>query len=224
MFGKELHTPQKLNLEKIIISIESVIATLAYSGGIFLSIFATASLVPTMLEKGQIELILSKPISRSQILFGRFVGAQAIMFFNVVYLIGGSWLILSMKTGFWYFPYLYAILMVMVAFAAIYALMTFVGVTTRSTGVSIMMAYAVLFFSPLLAQKDRIYAFLSHKIYYYLLEGLYQILPKTFELGEMNQALVMGKAFGGWTPLWSSCLAAFFIYLFANYIFVRKNF
>jgi len=224
ILGKDVNPAQDFDVQKMIINVESVIAAVVFSGGIFLSIFATASLVPSMLEKGYVEVLVSKPLSRVNIFLGRFIGAQSIMVFNVTYLIGGTWLILSIKTGVWYFQYLYSIPMVIVAFAIMYALMALIGVTTRSTGVSIMVAYTVLFFSPWLAQKDRIYAFLSSKIYYYFLEGLYQILPKTFEIGEINQDLVMGHSVSAWAPLWSSCLAGTLILSFAITIFVKKDF
>lgn len=224
IMGQDVNEAQQINVHKMIVGIESVIATVVYSGGIFLSIFATASLIPSMLEKGSVELLVSKPLSRFQIFLGRFLGAQSIMAFNVTYLIGGTWLILSAKTGVWYFPYLYSIPMVIVAFAIIYALMALIGVTTRSAGVSIMVAYTVLFVSPWLVQKDKIYALLSSKVYYYLLEGIYHALPKTFELGEINQALVMGRAIDGWGALWTSCAAGGAMLSLAVYIFAKKDF
>ncbi len=224
IFGKGVEGSQQIDIHKMIVGAESVIASLVFTGGIFLSIFATASLIPSMLEKGSVELLVSKPISRPLILLGRFVGAQAIMVFNVAYLVGGVWLILSAKTGFWHIPFLYAIPMVVISFAIIYALMTLVGVTTRSAGVSIMIAYFVLFFSPFLIQKDRIYALLSSKVYYYLLNGLYHALPKTFELGKMNQELVMGREIASWTPLWTSSLAGAIMLALAVFVFAKRDF
>ena len=224
IFGKDIAGAEKIKIREMIVGAQSVIASLVFTGGIFLSIFATAGLVPSLLEKGHVELVVSKPIPRYLILLGRFVGAQTVMAFNVVYFIGGTWLILSAKTGFWYGPYLYAIPMVVVAFAIVFALMTLVGVLSRSAGVSIMIAYFVLFFSPFLIQKDRIYALLSSKVYYYLLEVLYQVLPKTFELGKMNQELVMGKPVESWQPLWTSGLAGMAMLFVAVTLFSRKDF
>ncbi|NIR47702.1 ABC transporter permease subunit [candidate division KSB1 bacterium] len=224
VFGKDIETSRKFDISEMIVGIESVIATLVYNGGIFLAIFAAANLVPTMLEKGNIELLVSKPLSRPLILLCRFIGAQSIMVFNVTYLVGGSWLILSMKTGFWHWPYLYSIPMAIAAFAIMYTLMALIGVTTSSTGVSIMVAYVVLFFSPMLIEKDKIYAFLSSKVYYYLLEGLYHALPKTFELGQINRDLVMGKAIGDWSALWTSSFAGLVILSLTVFIFSKKDF
>lgn len=224
VLGQDVSDTSTIDVKEMLVGIQSVIATVVFAGGIFLSIFATASLVPTMLEKGNIDLLISKPLSRTQILLARYIGALSIMVFNVTYLVGGTWLILSAKTGIWYVPYLYSIPMVMVAFAIIYALMSLVGVVTKSAGVTIMIAYSLLFFSPFWEQKDTLYAVLTSKIYYYVLEGIYYVLPKTFELGEINQALVMGKPVTTWMPLWSSAIAAVFIFTTAVVIFNRKDF
>ncbi|MFQ5636544.1 MAG: hypothetical protein ACE5IR_00940 [bacterium] len=212
------------DLEKIIIEVGAIASGVAFSAGIFLSIFATANLVPRFLEKGAIELILSKPLSRPLIFISRFLGAQSIVAFNVTYLIAGTWLVLSIKTGIWYWPFLYSVPMVMIAFAIIYALMAFVGVTTRSTGVTIMVAYLVLFFSPFLVQKDRIYALLSNKSYDYILEGLYHVMPKIHELSLINHSLVKNLPVEDWSALWTSSLAGMFVLFFAVIIFSKKNF
>jgi ABC-type transport system involved in multi-copper enzyme maturation permease subunit len=223
IFGRDVHGG-KINIEELIIGIESAIAGAGFVGGLFLSIFATASLVPTMLEKGNIELLISKPLSRPLIFTARFIGALSIMIFNVTYLIGGNWLILCIKTNFWYGPYLYSIPMLVAAFATIYALLALMGVTTRSAGFSIMVAFAVLLLSPALVQKDKIYGLLSSKIYYYILEGLYNALPKTFELAQINQTLVMGRPVESWTALWTSTLSALVMLSASIFIFSKKDF
>jgi len=225
VFGKEVHSGSGgIDMHDLIIGVQRVIAFWMFFGGIFLSIFATASLMPTMLAKGHIELLVSKPLKRWQILLGRYLGAMSVMLFNVVYLIGGTWLILSIKTGIWYQPYLYSIPMVVVAFGIMYAVMTLIGITTQSAGVTVMVAYSLLFLDVILQQKDKIYALLSSKSYYYFLEGLYQLTPKTIELGQMNEALVIGRPVADWTPLWISCLLGLALLSLATFIFSQKDF
>lgn len=211
------------DIRKVIIGIETVIATMVFLGTISLSLFATASLVPTMLEKGSIELLISKPLSRTQLLVGRFIGAQSVMLFNVTYLVGGTWLILSLKTGIWYFPYLYSIPMVSAVFAIMYAFMAFAGVTSRSSGVSVMVAFTVVIVSSLLVQADRIYNLLP-KFYSSLLKGLYHALPKTATLVELNKSLVMGEPIAAWSALWTSGIAGAVMLLAAIFVFSRKDF
>ncbi len=221
VMGQEV---EKTDIRKILITVQSAIAGVAFAGGIFLSIFATANFIPSMLEKGHIELLISKPLARYQILLGKYLGAQANIAFNVVYLILGSWLIMSLKTGIWYFQYLYTIPMVIATFAIVYALMVLVGVLSRSPGVTIMVAFSVFFLSQFLMTKDQIYAFLNSKFYYYLLEGFYHVLPKISELGEMNITLVLGKPIESWMPLWTSAISGAVMLSVATYIFAKKDF
>jgi len=224
VFGKEVQSGGGIDLHDLIIGVQRVIAFWMFFGGIFLSIFATASLMPTMLAKGNVELLVSKPLRRWQILLGRYLGAMFVMAFNVVYLIGGTWLILSIKTGIWYQPYLYSIPMVIVAFGIMYAVMRLVGITAQSAGVTVMVAYSLLFLDVILQQKEKIYALLSSKSYYYFLEVLYQVTPKTIELGQMNEALVIGRPVDDWTPLWTSCAVGLALLLSSTLIFSRKDF
>lgn len=215
---------EKTDIRKVLVTVQSAIAGVAFAGGIFLSIFATANFIPSMLEKGHIELLISKPLHRYQLLLGKYLGAQANIAFNVVYLIIGSWLIMSLKTGIWYFQYLYTIPMVIATFAIVYALMVLVGVLSRSPGVTIMVAFSVFFLSQFLMAKDQIYAFLNNKFYDYLLEGFYHGLPKIAELGEMNITLVLGNPIESWMPLWTSAISGAAMLSIATYIFAKKDF
>jgi ABC-type transport system involved in multi-copper enzyme maturation permease subunit len=225
MFGQDVERQiDAAKLRRIIIGIESGLAIAMYGAGIFLSIFATASLIPNMLEKGSVDLLLSRPFARWQLLLGRYLGALSIVAINVAYLIGGAWLILSAKTGFWHVPFLISGVIIILVFGVLYAIMAFVGVTARNSGVSIMAAYLVIFFSPLLFQRDRIYALLSEKIYQWLLDGIYYMTPRTFELGDLTRALVAGDPIASWTPLFQSLTVGAAFLLGAMYIFEKKDF
>jgi len=225
MFGKGVE--QEISLEKlrtIIMQIEAGLAIAMYGGGIFLSIFATASLIPNMLEKGSVDLMLSRPYARWQLLLGRYLGALCIVTINVTYLIGGSWLILSIKTGFWHMPFLLSGIIIILMFSVLFAIMTFVGVTARNSGVSIIVAYLVFFFSPILLARDKIYALLSQKVYQWLLDGIYYLTPRTAELGDMTRKIVAGEAIASWTPLYQSLAVGAAFLLGAIYVFQKKDF
>ncbi len=222
LFGKEID--QAFELEKIVYGIESVVAVGLFTGGLFMSLFATSSLIPAFLEKGSIDLLISKPLSRFTILAGRYLGAVAIVAFNVFYLVGFSWLILSFKTGVWNFGFLLAGVMIVLTYAILYALMAFLSVTIRSGPFSLMITYAILFFSPLLLQREAIYALLSGKFWGYLLDFLYHFLPKTTELGNITRMLVQHAEIGSWLPALTSLLFGALMFGAASMIFKRKDF
>lgn len=222
IFGET--TTGAINLPEIIFSIEAGLAVLLYTGGLFMALFATSSLIPTLLQPGFIDIFISKPVSRLAILLGRYLGAVLIVAFNVFYLVIFSWLILSLKTGFWNWGFLSAGLIITVTFAVLFSLMTFLGILTRSGPFSLMITYLILFFSPLLLQRDQIYALLSSKYYGYLVDAVYYILPKTTELGNLTQQLVRGAPIVSWMPLWSSLLFGLGIFGVSAFLFYRKNF
>lgn len=222
IMGQELDG--NVHLADFVHRIESVIAVGLFTGGLFMSLFATSSLVPSFLDRGSIDLLLSKPLSRPQILLGRYLGAVAIVAFNIFYLVGVSWLILSLKTGIWNGGYLLSALMIVVTFAILFALMTLMGVLTRSGPFSLMITYLILFFSPLLIQRDQIYALLSNRFYGHLLDALYHGLPKTAELGAITEQLVRGAAVGSWTPLLTSLAFGLATLAAAGLLFQRKDF
>jgi len=211
LFGQEVD--HAFHLDQIIYGIESVVAFGLFTAGLFMALFATSSL-----------MLISKPLSRLQILTGRYLGAVAIVAFNIFYLIVFSWLILSLKTGIWNYGFLMAGVMIVVTFAILFALMTFLGVTIRSGPFSLMITYLIIFFSPLLLQRDAIYALLSSKYYAYLFDGLYHFLPKTSELGNITRLLVQGADVNSWMPLWTSLIFGVLMLAVSNIVFSRKNF
>jgi len=222
IFGHDVQNT--LDIRNIIIGIQGGVAALLFTGGIFMSLFATSSLIPTLLQPGFIDLFISKPVSRFEILTGRFIGATLIVACNIFYLVLFSALILFVKTGIWNWSYLLAGVIIVFTFMILYTLMTFLSLLTKSGAFSLMLTYFVVFMSPLLLPRDQIYALLSSKVYAYILDGLYYFLPKTTELGNLTRLIVGDQQVTSWMPLWSSLLFALFILSVSTYIFQRKNF
>lgn len=115
--------------------------------GVFLAIIACAGFVPTMLQKGSIEMWLSRPLGRAALLTYKYVGAIMYVLPLAVLLFGGSFLIMSLKTGFWNFWFLLSIPGVLAAFAVLQSISTLVGVLWRNQLVSILMTMFAWMFS-----------------------------------------------------------------------------
>lgn len=62
IFGNE--ADQLIDIRDIIFRVQEAIASSLYVVGIFLALFATSSLIPSFLQKGSIDLLISKPLSR----------------------------------------------------------------------------------------------------------------------------------------------------------------
>ncbi len=223
IFGKEARGID-MELSKLVIGIEVGLATALFTAGLFFSIFATASLVPNMLDKGNIDWLLAKPISREALLVGRYLGGLLVVAFNVFYLVAGAWLILSIKTGVWHLPFLLSGVLIIAIFAVIYAFMVFLGVSVQNSAVAIMGAYLIMFFSPMLVERDRIYALLSNKIWQWLLDGIYYLTPRTFEVGVMVKDTVLMEPIASWSPIWHSLALGVLFFSSAVLLLKRKNF
>ena len=72
LFGFQNHHTQ--DADRLVRGVFAGVATFLYSFGMFLAVFASAGLTPSVLEPGRIELLLSKPVSRWHILLGRYAG------------------------------------------------------------------------------------------------------------------------------------------------------
>src|SRR5919197_1476612 len=68
LFGKEGRTQ---DVYRLVREVHAGIAAFLYTAGMFLAVFASAGLIPTVFEPGRIELLLSKPVRRHHLLLGR---------------------------------------------------------------------------------------------------------------------------------------------------------
>lgn len=194
--------------------------------GLLLAIFSSASFVPVMLEKGNIDLLLSKPISRTQLLWGKYFGGIFVVLINIAFLIIGVWFIISLKFAYWNFAILWSILLITFAYATLNAVIVLFGVMTKSSILGMMTAYFIyLILSPfLLAAKDRVLPFLDNKVLNTILDGFYYIIPKTSELfGKDIFNLASGTNIET-QPIISSFLFLLFIMILSVEIFKRKDY
>ena len=210
----------------IVTMFEVVIINTIANLGLLLAIFSSASFVPVMLEKGNIDLLLSKPISRAQLLWGKYFGGILVVLINITFLIFGIWFIISLKFNYWNFAVLWSILLITFAYATLNAVIVLFGVMTKSSILGMMTAYFIyLILSPfLLASKDRMLPFLENKVLNTILDGFYYIIPKTSEIfGKDIFNLASGTNIE-LQPIVSSFLFLFFIMILSVDIFKRKDF
>jgi ABC-type transport system involved in multi-copper enzyme maturation permease subunit len=160
---------------------------------ILFGIFGVAGLVPSMLEKGTIDLFLSKPLHRAEMLMARALGATAGIAANLAYFFIGIWLVFGLKLGVWNWGFLSSALYVIFAFACLFSIVALVGLTTRSSGFSILLTIVYIFVSSLLEGREHFLFRLSdNAIYHRILDGLYYITPQLSAMLS-NSSLLIGK-------------------------------
>jgi ABC-type transport system involved in multi-copper enzyme maturation permease subunit len=210
--------------EAVVSQIQAFLTGFINFAALVLAIFATASILPNTMEKGSIDLLLSKPLSRNEILFGKTAGSLLIVFANVAYYILGMWLIFGIRTGFWNFGFLAVILSITYTFLVLYAPMLVIGIASRSSALTIIILYVFLFLiSPILEGREMLAQIASSDTIKHVLDFFYYPLPKPDALGNLSNTLVMhGKI--DWMPVWTSGLSAIGMYVFAIYLFRKKDF
>ncbi|MEO8219006.1 MAG: ABC transporter permease subunit [Acidobacteriota bacterium] len=194
LFGKDVQMGgSSVNIDKLVLGFESGFSGFLYLVGTFLAIFATAHLVPRLQEKGTIDLYLSRPIPRLQLLFSRYIAGLTLAAANIAYLIGSIWLIVVWKTHVAHPRFFLGGLVILFVISVLLAFAFLVGVVTSSTAVSIMTTYGVFFFSAVLVAHEKIEAMMSVEWRATLVRTLYWIFPKTSEMGQAVVALVYGE-------------------------------
>ncbi|HEX4593180.1 MAG TPA: ABC transporter permease subunit, partial [Bryobacteraceae bacterium] len=150
-----------VDVDRIVRGVYGGIATFLYTWGMFLAVFASAGLIPSVLEPGRIELLVSKPVSRTHILLGRYAGNVLVVACNVTFLVLGIWTILGVKTGIWSPAFLISIATTIFIFAVLLAVVVLVGVLFESAALATMITVALMIMSPILAQTTLMMRLLS---------------------------------------------------------------
>jgi ABC-type transport system involved in multi-copper enzyme maturation permease subunit len=203
LFGRTMPTT---DVRTLVPQTQSVIAMAMYFFGMALSVFASAGLVAAVFEPGRIELLLSKPVSRTRILLGRYLGNLLVVAANIVYLIAGSWIIFGVKTGLWGVGYLYSSFFTIFIFAVLLAVIVLIGVLWESAAIAIMTSFAIMFLTPILAQHQQIDRLLSSDWSRQTVKVLYYALPKTSDISVMIRHIILNQPIGSWMPVWSTAL------------------
>lgn len=210
-------------LETFVFGAEMFAAGAAYWVGILLALFATGGLISTMLQSGQVDLLLTRPFSRSKILAGRLLGVAVVMLALLIYLLGMVWLVISFKTGVWNPQFLLAIGAVFAMFMVLYSLITLTSVWTGSTPLSLILTFGLLFATLILAIEP-----LREQITQPgrgIVVALYNVLPKFVDVGAyIVPQLVSGQAVAAWSPLVTSLAFGILAYGGSFWLFQRKDF
>lgn len=212
-------------MEQIIMGFKVGTISPLYGGALFLSIFSTAGIISSLLEKGNIDLFLSKPISRLQLLMGKFLGGLAIVFVNVAYVIVSLWIIIGVRFSIWSPEFLLSILLITFAFAVIYSLIILLTVMSRSSLLPLILSYMIFFIlSPILAQRDSIYEMTGKKLLKVIMDGLHYIIPQTTELGRFAAVISIGKSAASYEPVITSFILMVLMLGGAITIFNKKDY
>jgi hypothetical protein len=106
---------------------------------LLIGVVITGFFIPNMLRKGALDLLITKPISRPALLIYKYIGGLTYMLILTVTTVGGIWLVLALRSGFWDVNFLFLIPILTFTFAILYAFSTLIAVLTRSSIAAILL-------------------------------------------------------------------------------------
>ena len=108
-------------------------ATFLFQVTLFIYLFVCAGFIPEMIRAGSIDLVLSKPIRRWHIYFGRYVGG--LMLYSGVLLVAYALIFTGtgLRTGVWHWRFFGGLPMTLFSAALLFSIIGWVGLWTRST-------------------------------------------------------------------------------------------
>jgi ABC-type transport system involved in multi-copper enzyme maturation permease subunit len=183
----------------------------AGAGGVLLALVWTAGFLPAFLRPGAASVLLAKPVPRWALLLGKFLGVLAFVAFQASVFIGGTWLALGVRTGYWPASYILCIPILLLHFASVYSFSVLLAVCTRSTLVCVV--GSVLFwllcwgmnygrhFVVAMSELDPAAPALP-PLFRGLADVAYWMLPKPVDMGMiLHQALQVGDSFRSFAEL-----------------------
>lgn len=191
-------------------AVPDVLATFTNWGAtlwLLLSIGCAVPILASTLEKGWLELILSKSAARWQIFLGRYLAGVTL------FGIAASLSILPLALHLWWstgsdvLPVLVVVFFQIVSFAAILAVAGLVCLAQQNAVFPMACAVTVWLVSPLLATRhDSYYQVVTSYGGRFVLDILYIILPKCAEISLISSRWIKDGELVSWWPIWSTAL------------------
>jgi ABC-2 type transport system permease protein len=214
------------DVQQSVIALQAVMTSVSYLLVLIFCIISSASFIPSMVDKGTIDVLMSKPLSRFTILLSKYLGAVVFVGVSLVYFIGAIWLILSIKSGYWNFSFLFTILSLTFAFAVMYSIVVYIGLTTQSSVIAILVNLFLLFvLCPILAARENtIFTFVTNEAVRFIFDFFYYVFPKPGEINDITIKLITHEPAGSWQPVITSFLFCAALMSYCVYYFSKKDY
>jgi ABC-type transport system involved in multi-copper enzyme maturation permease subunit len=208
-----------------VMQIEASLAAGLFFGVVLFGLFATAGVIPDALDKGTVDLYLSKPIARWEFLLGKSLGSICGILINVIYFVSALCVILGLRVGVWNVHLITSAFLMTVAYAALYSIVVFFGVLSRNMAIAIIAGFLYLVvFDPLLENRaSGLYLISTNVVYRGALDGLFFALPQIGST-QANVLRLIGGASVDWKPIGQCLLSSLVIFLGTTALLERKEF
>lgn len=173
--------------------------------GLLLTLIWTAGFLPSFLEGRNISVLLAKPAPRWVLLVGKYIGVLFFVLFQAVIFVGGTWLAIGLRTGFWDPTYLLAVPLLLLQFSIFFAFSVLLAVWTHNAVVCVFgsilfwcVAWSMNFGRhALVSATDMVSTSMRSTYLSGLVDFGYWVLPKPADMGVLlYDALGAGNDFG----------------------------
>jgi ABC-type transport system involved in multi-copper enzyme maturation permease subunit len=120
-------------------------ASWIYTIAMALFIAAAAGYFPDLLSAGAVDVVLSKPISRLQLVLGKYCGGLSLLSLAILVSYGIVCVGLGLRLGIWPYRIFLAAPLTIFSAAVLYAILAMVGILWRSTALGMVLGYLLYF-------------------------------------------------------------------------------
>lgn len=201
-------------------------AEVRITGGLwlFLSIFASTPLLVSMLDKGWVELTLTKGIARWRVLLGCYFGGLSLFAATLMIATFPPAIYLWARTGVGFRPLAMAIVLQTFAFASLMAIAALATLTQTGAALPIIFAVVVDFLTPLLTNRNQtFFRLISSDWGRGIITWVYRILPKNNEIIGASENYIMFHTFGPAWPYWTTGVFIVGVMGLTIYLLHRKS-
>lgn len=117
------------------------VMSFCYSIGLLLFIAACAGYFPDLLAAGAVDVVLSKPISRTRVLLSKYVGGLFLYSAAMVIVAVTLFVGLGLRLGVWNTGLFMALPLSIFSAAVLFALLSLAGIVMRSTALCVVIGY-----------------------------------------------------------------------------------
>jgi ABC-2 type transport system permease protein len=218
--------PLGVALREKLRSLQSGLSLAFFNAALILAIIITSDMVPNMMTKGVIDLLLSKPLSRVTLLFGKVVGGFAVVLVLTLYFMLGSWMIISIATGVWTSGYMMSLVPLLVSFLGLYGILVYVGIQSRSAISGMVICFLLVYtVSPLLfSREELLFQAVGSDFWRTIISLVYYVTPQVADMAQITSNIVQEKTITNTIPYYNSLFYALVFFVLSAFSFVRKEF
>jgi Cu-processing system permease protein len=171
-----------------------IMSSFIFYVGLVFGIVATADIAPKMLAPGRVELLLSLPVRRAELIVGTYLGVVAVALISTAFAIGGTALVLAVKADYVTAAPVWGAAVAVLGFMAIYGVMLAATVFVRSAALSAGCGLGLYIAGLATNNREGFLGWFEEGFVRTLLSILIAPLPRLGELASFGAAGASGKA------------------------------